>query len=123
MKTVTGSLKFLMVGLFLVTSGSAFANEDAEYTCGESAERLGSVIDDWYSFVRDAGAEAKNPSVVAMHADHKQGVLVEKFNRQCVENWTVHEEIYACFSGIRSELGAAMCLHPDTNKNDWHYKK
>jgi hypothetical protein len=122
MRSLTSSLKPLMVGLLLVISGSAFANEDVEYTCGESAEKVRSIIDDWYLFVRDAGADAKNPSVIAMHADHEQGVLVEKFKRQCVESWTAQEEIYVCFSGIRSELGAAMCLHPDTNKNDWRYQ-
>jgi len=122
MRILTSSLKSLMVGLLLVTSGSAFANEDAEYTCEESAEKVSSIIDDWFLFVRDAGAEAKNASVIAMHADHEKGVLVEKFQRQCVENWAEHEEIYACFSGVRSELGAAMCLHPDTNKNEWRYQ-
>ncbi len=122
MKILTGSLKPLIVCLLLISAGSAFANEDAEYTCEESAEKVSSIVDDWYMFVRDAGAEAKNPSVIAMHADHEKGVLVEKFKRQCIEGWTAHEEIYTCFSGVRSELGAAMCLHPDTNRNDWRYQ-
>jgi hypothetical protein len=39
-----------------------------------------------------------------------------------MDNWADHEDIYTCFSGIRSEMGAAMCLHPDTNSNDWQYE-
>ena len=123
MRIMTGSLKSLLVGALLISAGAALADEDAEYTCDEAAEKITSIIDDWHMFVRDAGAEAKNPSVIAMHADHEQGVLVDKFKQQCIANWTANEDIYLCFSGVRSEISAAMCLHPDTNKNDWQYQQ
>ena len=122
MKNLTGTLKLIMAGLLLAATAPAFANDDSEYTCEESANRVSSIIDDWYMFIRDVGAEAKNPSVVAMHADHEQGNLVEKFKRQCVDSWKAHEEIYSCFSGVRNEISAAMCMHPDTNKSDWSYQ-
>lgn len=122
MRILTGSLKALIVALLLVFSASTFANEEVEYTCDEAAEKVSSIIEDWYMFIRDAGAEAKNPSVVAMHTDHEKGVLAEKFKSQCVENWAAHEAVYVCLSGTRSEIGAAMCVHSDTDKNGWRYQ-
>ena len=122
MSVRTGKLRLALIGWVLLSSPSSFANDDAEYTCEEAAGQVSSIIDDWYQLVRDAGAETKNPSVVAMHADEGAGVLVEKFKQRCVASWAAHEAIYACFSGVRSELGAAMCLHPDTNPNDWRYR-
>lgn len=122
MKILAATLKRLVVGLLLVSFGSAFADDDVEYTCEESAENMSSIIDDWYLFVKEYGAEEKNPSVIAMQADHEKGLLVEKLKNQCVATRVEHEDIYTCFSGTRSEMGAAMCLHPDTNKNDWLYQ-
>lgn len=122
MNTLKSNVAPLLIGLLLLSSGPALADENAEYTCDEAAEKVSSIIEDWYLFIRDAGAEAKNPSVLAMHADHEKGVLVEKFKRQCVESWAEHEDIYTCFAGTRTEIGAAMCKHPDTNKNGWRYQ-
>jgi len=73
-------------------------------------------------FIRDAGAESKYLSVLAMHADHEKGVLVDKFNKQSLTVWSEHEDVYMCLSGTRSEIGAAMCMHQDTNTNDWQYR-
>jgi hypothetical protein len=122
MKNLIPRLTSLMAGLLLASFGSAFADEDAEYTCEESSENVSSIIDDWYLLVKDSGAEAKNASVIAMHADNEKGVLVEKLQRQCTDNWAAYEDVFTCFSGVRSEIGAAMCLHPDTNKSDWRYE-
>ena len=111
-----------IVFIFLVLfPASALANANAESTCIAASEKIASIIEDWYRLVQDVGAGAKNASVIAMHSDYKNGEFLKKYKYHCIENWKVYEDTYICFSGIRSELGAAMCLHPDTNKNGWSY--
>ena len=122
MRTKTVAINILALAFTIAPLGIATANEEAEYTCEEAADNLSSVIDDWHQFIREMGAEDKNASVLAMHADSEDGVLIDKFTRQCVEDWEEHQDIFTCFSGVRSEMGAAMCQHPDTNKNGWRYE-
>ncbi|GAA6171855.1 hypothetical protein NBRC116592_15250 [Colwellia sp. KU-HH00111] len=111
-------IRALLISIFLI-SVNAVAEEEKEYICGGASEKLASVIEDWYDFIQ--GAESKNASIINLYSDFKEGKLKPKVVRHCSENWSVFSDIYSCFSGIRSELGAAMCLHPDTNKNGWSY--
>lgn len=110
----------LITSVFLSVSFNA--NAAPADVCEKAAKKMEMVIDDWYSFVKSYKAEAKNPSVLAMHKDFKNGSLNGKFNKSCKENWASHSDVYTCFSGIASELSAAMCLHPDTNKKGWAYQ-
>ena len=122
MNNLSTALKPLMLGLLLALPGSAIADEDVEYYCEDSAQNISSIIEDWYLFVKEYGAEEKNPSVLAMHADHEKGLLAKKIKNQCVGGWAKHEDLFTCFAGTRSEMGAASCMHPETDKNGWLYK-
>lgn len=111
----------MVFGVMLL--GAAFSvNASNEETCNEAASKINNIIEDWYSFVKEYGAEEKNPSVLAMYRDYKSGTLDAKFKNHCMDNWSKGGSVYECFSGVRSEIGAAMCMHPDTNKNDWTYQ-
>jgi hypothetical protein len=83
---------------------------------------MNNVIVDWHSFVKEYGAERKNPSVIAMYRDYKSGSMNTKLSNMCTKGWSEHKDIYTCLSGVRSGMSAAMCMHPDTNKNNWIYK-
>jgi hypothetical protein len=98
------------------------AEEKKDRVCETSAQNIDGIISEWYSLVKEFSSESKNKSVILMHMVYGQKQLKEKFNIYCNENFEAYEDIYLCFSGIRSELGAAMCLHPDTNKNNWEYR-
>lgn len=100
---------------------SSFASDDARETCKEAANKVSDVIVDWYQMVKDFGAESKNDSVLRMYADHTSKRLKDNFVRKCLSTWSVHQDIYTCFAGVRSEIGAAMCKHPDTNTSNWSY--
>jgi hypothetical protein len=111
------------VFLSLIFLGVSFsANASNEEVCNEAASKINDVVEDWYSFVKEYGAEEKNPSVLAMHRDYKSGSLKTKFKEMCKEGWDKDSSLFECFSGVRSEMGAAMCMHPDSNKNNWVYK-
>lgn len=106
---------------FILLLAPVLVSANPGEVCAEAADKIELVIDDWYSFVKEYNAESKNSSVLAMHKDVKAGVFREKFIKDCADRWGQHSEVYTCFSGVRSEIGAAMCKHPDTNKNNWEY--
>ncbi len=114
-------MKRMLFGLMLF--GAAFSvNAANEEVCDEAASKIHEIIDDWHSFVKEYRAEEKNPSVLAMYRDYKSGALKANFKKACKESWGQDSGLYECFSGVRSEIGAAMCMHPDTNKSDWTYQ-
>jgi hypothetical protein len=118
-KTLTAAASSSVALILFLVPIAASANPDE--VCGRAADKIELVIDDWYAMVKEYNAESKNASVLAMHKDIKAGVFRDKFIKDCVSGWDSHSEIYTCFSGTRSEIGAAMCKHPDTNKNNWQY--
>ncbi|MDO6525364.1 hypothetical protein Q4519_06660 [Motilimonas sp. 1_MG-2023] len=111
--------KTLVLSLGLLVSSLANANVDE--TCAEAGARLNKVIDDWNTSVLDYSTPEKNPSVIAMYKDYKDGTLEDNFVAQCKEKWAMNQDIFECFSGVRSEMGASMCRAPETNANDWKY--
>jgi hypothetical protein len=118
-KSIITAPVFAAALVLLLTPVFASANPDE--VCAEAANRIEMVIDDWYAFVKEYNAERQNASVLAMHKDIKAGVFRDKFIKDCASGWDRHSEVYTCFSGMRSEISAAMCKHPDTNKNNWEY--
>lgn len=111
--------KTLTVVCILVLSSLAQASDES--TCKQASEKVNSVIEEWYFFVRDFNAESKNTAVLLMYSDFEKGELLNNFENHCIDNWGVHKDIFTCFSGIVSEIGAAMCFHPETNLNGWSY--
>ncbi len=93
----------------------------ANDVCYQAADKMNSVIEEWYELVESFGARDQNTSVISMYSDFKEGKLKDNFAEHCIENFVVHEEIFVCFSGTRTGIGAAMCKHPDTNKSGWSY--
>lgn len=89
--------------------------------CTRAARKVDSFIVDWHAYVVQFSAQSKNQSVLAMFAEHKRGVLKANFRRHCMAKWAQHEDIFTCFAGTTSELGAALCRQADTNRNDWQY--
>jgi hypothetical protein len=118
-KTTITAATFTFVSILLMVPIFASANPDE--VCAQAADKIEIVIDDWYAFVKEYNAESKNASVIAMHKDVKAGVFRDKFIKDCANGWSLHGEVYSCFSGVRTEIGAAMCTHPDVNKNNWKY--
>ncbi|MFO6424705.1 hypothetical protein [Motilimonas sp. KMU-193] len=111
--------KAWVLGLGLLFSAASQASVDE--TCSEAAAKVNSVIESWHGIVVEYNAQDKNPSVLAMYEDFQAGKLEANFNTQCQQKWANNQDVFECFTGVRSEMGAAMCTHPDTNKNDWQY--
>lgn len=95
--------------------------ESAE-VCKRAANKIDGIIVDWHGFVVEFKAEAKNPSVLKMFAEHKRGTLKANFRRHCMVKWAQHDDIFTCFAGTVTEMGAALCHQTDTNRNHWQYR-
>ena len=108
----------LVLSCAIFISGLVNANDE---TCTEAASKINSIIEDWNTSVIEYSTPDKNPSVIAMYNDYKAGNLEANFIKKCNAKWNIHQDIFECFSGIRSDIGAATCMHPDTNKNNWEY--
>lgn len=109
----------LMLGAGLLFS--AVSHATADETCAEAAVKINSVIESWHSLVLEYNAQKNNPSVLAMYKDFQAGTLEQKFTTQCQQKWADNQDVFECFSGVRTEMGAAICNHPDTNVNKWQY--
>lgn len=111
--------KFLIASYVILVSG--MVNASPEETCPIAASKINSIIEDWNTFVIEYSTPEKNPSVISMYKEHEAGTLESNFTKKCTAKWEKNKDVFECFTGIRSEMGAAMCLHPDTNKNNWEY--
>ena len=96
--------------------------DNSTTVCKRAAIKIDGLIVDWHAFVVEFKAEAKNPSVLKMAAEHKRGTLKANFRRHCMAHWAQHDDIFTCFAGTTSELGAALCHQTDTNRNHWQYR-
>lgn len=116
--------RFVVLGALLVlcTAVQAGRDGDSAAVCKRAASKVDALIVDWHGFVVEFKAEAKNPSVLKMLAEHKRGTLKANFRRHCMANWTQHDDIFTCFAGTVTELGAALCHQTDTNRNHWQYR-
>ena len=112
--------KIILSCILLSFSFSAYSS--SEETCNGVVTKMNNVIEEWHSFVKEYGAEKKNPSVIAMYQDYKSGSMNKNLSNICIKGWKKHHDLYTCLSGVRSGMSAAMCMHPDTNKNNWTYK-
>ena len=115
-------------GIVLVVSlglwaGSALAQSapEAKAVCQRAAGKLDGLIEDWHALVVEYHAEAKNPSVLKLMAEHRKGRLKPNFQKHCQREWPVHEAIFTCFAGSVTALGLALCHQSDTNPNHWQY--
>jgi hypothetical protein len=104
------------------TSAAAGTPGDSAAVCKRAATKLDGLIVDWHAYVVEFKAEARNPSVLKMLAEHKRGVLKANFRRHCMAQWAQHDDIFTCFAGTVTELGAALCHQTDTNRNHWQYR-
>lgn len=107
--------------LFCGVLFSATVNANEENICSEAALKINSIIVEWNELVIDYSAQEKNRSVSLMFDEHKAGTLEKTFIKRRKEKWESNQDIFGCFAGVRSGMGPAMCLHPDTNKNQWKY--
>ncbi len=110
------------LSLWLLAWGAAAQTRgDQAFTCQRAANKIDSMVDDWHAMVLQYKAEAKNPSVPQMWAEHRKGRLKANFQKHCKRQWATHQDIFVCFSGSVSELGLALCHQADTNPNGWQY--
>lgn len=112
-------MRILFFYSVLLLSTLSVAEEDI---CKKAIDKIFFIIPEWYYFVKGYGAENKNPDVIAMYRDYQSGNLESVFMERCESGKGLYFDIYQCFSGVSSGLGAAMCMHPDTNKNNWLYE-
>ena len=112
--------KMLLSCILLSISLTAYSN--FEDTCNGVVTKMDDVIEEWYSFVKEYGAEKKNPSVISMYNDYKSSSMNTKLSKACINGWSKHSKLYKCLSGVRSGMSAAVCMHPDTNINRWVYE-
>ncbi|PQA77671.1 hypothetical protein [Rhodoferax sp. TS-BS-61-7] len=111
------------LSLWLLAWGAAAQTRgDQAFTCQRAASKIDGLIEDWHAMVLEYQAEAKNPSVLQMWAEHRKGRLKTNFQKHCNRQWENHQAIFVCFSGSVTELGLALCRQVDTNPNDWQYK-
>ncbi|MDZ7920436.1 hypothetical protein [Rhodoferax sp.] len=118
-------LRGLIMGMslwLLAWSAVAQTRGDPSFTCQRAATKIDSLIEDWHAMVLEFHAEAQNPSVLQMWAEHRKGRLKTNFQKHCKRQWNTHQAIFTCFSGSVSEMGLALCRQADTNPNDWQYK-
>jgi hypothetical protein len=101
---------------------AADSDRDSAAVCKRAASKIDGFIVDWHAYVVEFKAEAKNPSVLKMAAEHKRGRLKANFRRHCMAKWAQHDDIFTCFAGTVTELGAALCHQTDTNRNHWQYR-
>lgn len=114
-----------VLGMLLVAAcvgAQAELGDTPTTVCTRAASKVDGLIVDWHAYVVQFDAQAKNPSVLAMHAEHKRGKLKANFRRHCLAHWARHGDIFTCFAGTTSELGAALCHQTDTNRNHWQYR-
>nr|WP_315478915.1 hypothetical protein [uncultured Rhodoferax sp.] len=110
------------LSLWLLAGGAAAQTRgDQAFTCQRAASKIDGLIDDWHAMVLEYKAEAKNPSVLQMWAEHRKGRLKANFQKHCNRQWETHQAIFVCFSGSVTELGLALCHQADTNPNGWQY--
>ena len=110
------------LSLWLLAGGAAAQTRgDQAFTCQRAASKIDGLIDDWHAMVLEYKAEAKNPSVLQMWAEHRKGRLKANFQKHCNRQWASHQTIFVCFSGSVTELGLALCHQSDTNPNNWQY--
>ncbi len=118
-------VRWVASGAALAACSAAYAAEgdrDRAAVCTRAASKVDALIVDWHAFLVEFKAEAKNPSVLKMAAEHKRGTLKANFRRHCMAHWAEHDDIFTCFGGTTSELGAALCHQTDTNRNHWQYR-
>lgn len=118
-------LRALIMGVslwLLAWSAVAQTRGDPSFTCQRAAAKADSLIEDWHALVLEFHAEAQNPSVLQMWAEHRKGRLKTNFQHHCKRQWGTHQAIFVCFSGSVSELGLALCRQTDTNPHDWQYQ-
>lgn len=117
--------RWVIVGLSLwLWAGGAAAQTrgDQAFTCQRAASKVDAMIEDWHAMVVHYQAEAKNPSVLRMMAEHRKGRLQTNFAKHCNAQWATHQAIFTCFSGSVTELGLALCHQSDTNPHHWQYQ-
>lgn len=112
----------LVLSLWLWTGiALAQAAPESKAVCQRAAGKLDSMIVDWHAMVVQYHAEAKNPSVLKMLAEHRKGRLKPSFEKHCQREWPIHQAIFTCFAGSVTELGLALCHQSDTNPHHWQY--
>ena len=110
------------VSLWLLAWGvAAQTRGDQAFTCKRAADKIDSMVEEWRDYVVEYQAQAQNPEVLKMAAEHRKGVLKANFKKHCHAQWASHARIFVCFSGSVSPLGLALCRAPDDNPNHWTY--
>lgn len=120
-----GAVRRVVWGLGLAvacTAALAAPGDAPTAVCKRAADKVDALIVDWHGAVVEYKAEAQNPSVLKMLAEHKRGTLKANFRRHCLAKWAQHEDIFTCFAGTVSEMGAALCHQTDTNRHRWQYR-
>lgn len=113
---------FMWAGCCAAAPAMARAHGDSAAVCQRAAGKLDGLVPEWRDLVVEFNAEARNPSVLALAEEHRQGRLKASFLHHCQREWGTHQATFVCFSGSVTALGLALCLQKDTNPHGWEYR-